>query len=318
MAQFRRILSGLTSVLLIGVFAVVFWQRQAVYDWWRLRDYTPPAAIVKLADSTTMNDLGRKLFYVHKPVLADSKTFNEHCNIDEQTIILGCYITHQSIYVFDVKDKRLSGIEEVTAAHEMLHAAYDRLSTKERLRIDSLTAAAFKDLTDARIKEVVASYKKRDESVVPNELHSILATEVRVLPAELESYYGRYFIDRKQIVALSEKYEKIFSDQQKHLAVLKAQIDNLEASLKARKTVIDEQEASLNAESERLAELRREDTEAYNEAVPAYNARVVSYQQLIGSYNADVARLNSLIKQYNATAVAQKALTDAIDSRKQL
>jgi hypothetical protein len=166
----------------------------------------------------------RRLFYVYRPVLEDKGSFNQHCSNSEQTIVLGCYIEHQGIYLYNISDQRLNGVIEVTAAHEMLHGAYDRLSDKERQRIDGLTAGVAASLTDERIKSTVENYRKKDPSVVPNELHSILATEVRNLPPDLEAYYGRYFTNRKAIVDLADQYKQAFTEREDHVKSIDAQL----------------------------------------------------------------------------------------------
>src|SRR5690606_3442881 len=108
-------------------------------------------------------------------------------------IVLGCFVEGQGIYLYNVSDERLDGVKEVTAAHEVLHAGYSRLSSRDKARINHLLDQAFQANNDERIKETVETYRKRDPSIVSNELHSILATEARELPSELEEHYRRYF-----------------------------------------------------------------------------------------------------------------------------
>lgn len=51
-----------------------------------------------------------------------------------------------------------------------------------------MTAAAYEKLDNTRIKNVIGLYRKANANV-SNELHSILGTEVRNLPSDLEAYY---------------------------------------------------------------------------------------------------------------------------------
>lgn len=227
------------SVLFWGALALALFQKQAIYDWWRLRDYDPPAAIAQLASDTTMSDGTRRLFYVYHPAIEARDKFNAHCSA-EFTIVLGCYISNTGIYLYKIDDPRLSGVEQVTAAHEVLHAAYERLSSGEREEVDRWTAEVFANLDNERIAKTVAQYRDKDASSVPNELHSILGTEVRDLPADLENYYKRYFNDRSKVVGYSEAYEAAFSSRQD-------QIDSLEQRL----TPMGEQIKKANAELER-------------------------------------------------------------------
>lgn len=315
MNVFRRSFGLVFSLLLLGTTSLGLWQRQAIADWVRLRDFEPSTRVAELAVHTTMTDYGRKLFYVHHPELNNKLEFTQSCPTGEQTIVLGCYITHQSIHIYDVQDARLDGIEEVTAAHEMLHAAYDRLNDGDREEVDKLLATAFANLTDERIKKVVASYEQRDASVVPNELHSIIGTELRELPASLEKYYSRYFSNRLKVVEYSEQYEAIFSAQQSQIQTLAKQISELESKLIADRQEIEFREKSLAEQSAELNSLRSSgQTEAYNAAVPGYNQQVNAYRNLVSRYNADVVRLNRLVEEHNGLAFEQKKLYDAINS----
>ncbi len=112
------------AIIFVAIGAIT--KRDAIYDWWRLHDYAPPAAAVQFADDTTMTAKARTLFYINHPKLEQSVAFNGECpNNSEKAIVLGCYHPNQNgIFLFMVNDKTLSGVEQVTAAHEMLHAAY--------------------------------------------------------------------------------------------------------------------------------------------------------------------------------------------------
>jgi phage shock protein A len=292
--------------MIAGLFAL-YQQRQAIYDWTRLRNYDPPPAVVQLASDTTMNDSARHLFYVYHPQLNNRDQFSQNCtNVGEQTIVLGCYVSRTGIYLFDIDDPRLEGVEQVTAAHEMLHAAYERLDTEERSRIDNLTQQTLNALADQRIRDTIENYRKKDPSVVPNELHSIIGTEVRSLPPELEAYYQRYFTNRAQIVGFSEKYEGVLTARRQHAEALEAQI-------KALRAQIEQLEDTLTAER---ADLQRDragvDTQA---EVTEYNARVGAYNAEIRHFNNLVAEHNNLVKEHEANALEEQSLFKALDSR---
>src|SRR3569832_105079 len=117
-----RRLVGLAAFEAVLVTAGVMWlNRWGIYDAVRLHNYQAPAEIAQLASNDAMNDSTRRLFYVNHPELNDKATFSGHCKGSEKTIVLGWYITSQGIYLYNVTDHRLSGIVEVTAAHETLH-----------------------------------------------------------------------------------------------------------------------------------------------------------------------------------------------------
>lgn len=312
--MFRRLFLFL---FVIGLTAGAFFgvkNSQNIIDWWRLRDYAPTPIVQSLADNAGFSDLGRKLFYVHDPQLLKKDTFVERCTVGSETIVLGCYISHQSINLFDIDDERLAGGEEVTAAHEMLHAAYDRLSPQEQDSLDALLVETFNELHDKRIEEVVRTYERRDKTVVANELHSILGTDVRNLPGLLEEHYKKYFSDRSKVVALAEKYNDEFARREEEitsydeqLAAIQGEIVRVESDIRLQSDVLTRQRSEL---------------EGLKDNPEAYNASVVSYNALVRSYNGDLEVLkgkvdtyNKLVEERNAIAIEERELVNAIDTR---
>jgi uncharacterized protein YukE len=293
----------------------VWVNRYNIYDWSALQNYTPTAQITKLADDSGMNKYGHRLFYVNNPQVSIKEDFAKQCVNTEQTIVLGCY-TGTNIYIYDVSEPKLEGVEEVTAAHEMLHAAYDRLSPSERNKVDILVNDAYKRINNPRISQLADSYRKQDPAIVPNELHSILGTEVRNLGPELETYYSKYFTDRNKVVSLSEQYEKVFED-------IKTQVESLDGDLAIRKAEIDKREQNLTALAQKLSNQKAQmDAMLGSGRTQAYNSQVDSYNSAVNSYNAEVANIKRLIAEYNvlvekrnSIAVQQESLAKSIDSR---
>lgn len=316
-SRFGLVFTVVLTILTWAAVAFVFLQRQAIIDWWRLRDYTPPAEIVSIANDTTLNERGRHLFYVYHPVVEQASSFNENCTTNnEYSIILGCYVSGQGIYVFKVDDPRLAGVQQVTAAHELLHAAYERLSKSERADVDAQLAAVYKTVTDERLRQTIEQYRKADPSVVPNELHSILGTELRTLTPELEAYYKRYFTNRLAVVGFSEQYEKAFSDR-------KAQIESLEGKLKSMQEDVTSRTAALRVTAEQLsADYRSLETQRnqlppsqFNALATAYNSRVTRYNQEVSAISALIDRYNDTYKQYQQYVTERQDLYKAISSR---
>ncbi len=306
--RLKKLLLSIGVLLPLAVLPyVAVWQRQNITDWYRLRDYTPPARVAELATNIGLTDYGRKLFYVNYPELNDKESFRVSCNRSEESIVLGCYIGNDNgIHILDVQDERLAGIHEVTAAHEMLHAAYDRLSPSERSSIDRLTEEVYASLNNERIRETVENYRQRDPDVVPNELHSILATEVRDLPAELEAHYLQYFDDRLEIVEYSEQYEQIFIEQEdfaeslkRRIDGLKQEINGLEEDLLRRKGALDAERGQVNTNAE---------VTAFNRRVDAFNDDIVRVGRLVDEHNR-------LVEEYRELELTRQDLLEAIDSR---
>ena len=287
-----------------------------MFDEWRLYNYQAPAAIVKLADNTTMVQSMRRLFYVYHPEIENKTDFNAHCRDDEQTIVLGCYVDGKGIYIFDVTDDRLAGIEEVTAAHEALHAVYERLSSSERKKVDAMTAAAFAQLSDQGIKDRIELYRKQDPKVVPNELHSILGTEDANLPTDLETYYQQYFSNRAKIVAYAAAYSGAFTDRKNQIAAYDAELSSLKTQINKLQSQLTSEQNGLETRRSQLDSLRSSgQTSAYNAAVPGYNAQVVTYNNHINQLSDLIDEYNSIVPKRNELATEEESLVKAIDSR---
>lgn len=314
-----RLIAAAVLVLWLAALGVAAAERQNIYDWVKLQGYQAPVAIASLAREDTMTAYGRKIFYVNHPQLDDKSVFAGKCpnNGGEQTIVLGCYRSGEAgIFLLSVSDPRLNGVEQVTAAHEMLHGAYERLSDKDRQQVDTMLLDYYNhDLHDQRIKDTIAAYKKSEPHDVVNEMHSVFGTEVAQLPSGLEQYYKRYFTDRPQIAAFAAQYQSEFTSRQAvvaqddaRLASLKAQVDAQEADLRSKQSQIDVMQTQL------LAKKNGGDIDGYNAGVPVYNG-------LIDAYNAEVATVRSLVDQYNqlvnernAVALEENQLTKALST----
>ncbi len=314
----KRTTVSLITLLVIVLAAFGVWQsRYTIYDWAKLRNYTPTPQISALATTSGMSDYGRTLFYVNDPKLSDRNEFANHCKVREQTIVLGCY-NGTGIYVFDVTDDRLKGVEEVTAAHEMLHAAYDRLSPSERKKIDALTQAAYEKINDPELAKRIEGYKKTEPGEIPNELHSILGTEKRNLGSQLDEYYKQYFGDRLKVVVLAENYEKVFVDIQNQvqqydadLSLRKSEIDRRESSLESRVSELQAKRAALDAS------LAAKDYRSYNATVPVYNSAVSNFNAELASVKSLISEYNQLVQERNKLAADQETLAQSLDSRVQ-
>jgi hypothetical protein len=315
-ARLPLLLALLSLFLVLGVVAA---NKQNILDWWKLHSYQPPAQVVQIATSDSMTNYARKVWYVNHPEFDAKPEFRIACpnNGGEQTIVLGCYHGSQDgIFVLNVDDPRLKGVIEVTSAHEMLHAAYDRLSSSEKKTLDTeLNAFYKKGLTDERIRATIAAYRQSEPKDLVNEMHSIFGTEVAQLPKPLESYYKRYFSDRQQLVAYGSQYQAEFTSRQQvvarddtQLSALKKQIDSQEASLKTKQT-------GINAQHDRLLQLRNSgDFNSYNSGVPAYNAAIDVYNQQVAAIRALITQYNQLVAQRNAIALEQDELVNALNS----
>ena len=300
---------------LIVVIALGIFKQQDIFDWYTLRGYTPPAALQNIATETTMNAEGRKLFFVNKPALQEKAAFYKSCEEGETTIVLGCYKPNDGIFVLNVTDARLEGIMQVTSAHEMLHVAYERLSSREKKTINAELDRVYNTLNNPQLTEKIGVYKNSGADI-HNELHSILGTEVVNLSPVLEAHYKKYFINRAQVTALSAKYQAVFQERRDTLTRYDADLVRLEGLVKTNNAILDTDQASITAENGRLDALLKADRiEEYNAAVPAYNARVSEFKSLLYQTKQYVIDYKTTLDARNQVALEAQELNKALDSR---
>jgi hypothetical protein len=219
-------------------------------------------------------------------VVAAAEEFNKVCsNSEEGSAVLGCYQpSDKAITLFDITDARLDGMEEVVAAHEMLHAAWDRMSNDEHDRLGGLLEAEVPRLEgDADFAEKMAIYARTEPGERINELHSIIGTEVAELSPDLEEYYSQYFSDRAALVALHVSSNAVFVE-------LAAKSEALVAELQA-----------LNAQME-------SDLARYTSGYDQLNKDIIAYNN---SDPSDFSSQEDADQQYDAL-IARQAELDAL------
>jgi hypothetical protein len=315
----KRTLIGLIVLVAIITAGLILWsQRKWFFDEIRLYNYKAPTQIATLASQDTMTPYGKKLFYIYHPVLENSTQFNSNCSVTEEAIVLGCTVLNQGIYLYNVQSSDLNGVEQVTAAHEMLHVAYDHLSSSERKKVDGMVWAAYSSLSKSNslLSTEEASYLKTEgASAVPNELHSVLGTEIAKLPSALESYYSQYFTNRQAIVSYANSYEGEFLSRQQTIAKDDQQLATWLQQIGQDESQLKTENQQINQEQQQLDSLKSSGQIAsYNSMVASFNQSVDDYNSLLNTAKQLLASYNQLVIQRNSVAATENQLTKAISS----
>lgn len=326
--------------------AVALTNRDEIEDRLNLVPNPPSAEVERLAQATTMTPLAQRLFYRQDPTLEPRSTFLAQCNVPPETIVLGCYLQERQgqrilggkIVIQAIDDPQFAGIMEVTAAHEMLHAAYDRLTPTQQQRLFEQLQQALENVTNERLLNLLQDYKAKDLNLYRHELHSHLGTELPTLGnPELEAHYRRYFRDRRRVVAFAEQSVRLITRFEQQAEALGAAISQLEQQLQAAQQELETLAARLKRSGDRLTQdqAQLEQTQAaaqtalvrgdgrsgplfaqferdqarFNRDVDDHNAQVAEYQQ-------QVERFNQSLEQYRQNVDAYNQL--AQDSRKAL
>ena len=339
--------SRLFQWLFIGAFLVTLWvggNQDMLLDWLNVKPQASSPDIERLATATAMTRSAQRIFYRQDPTIEQRREFLKTCSkVPVKGVMMGCYSRRGSvgkIAIQVVTEPRLQGMMEVTAAHEMLHAAYDKFSQSERDRLTPLLESAVTRVKDERLLKVLNQYKADDRERYLNELHSHLGTEISNLgEPELEKYYQKYFTNRQQTVSFAVKAGSTLRVIDERAEVLKPEIDRLEIDLKARRVELDSTESQSKSSSQRLEEQSsalsqiRENAEnglangdrstgliakfenqrtRFNDAVEVHNAQVRERQVKIDSYNNIAVDYKKKVDEYNQLGHNERSLFDSL------
>lgn len=324
MLQSKRNFGGafintVVCLALIGLSLTIIVNRQLVVDQITVWQWQPNSEMDALIDRAGMNDYSKFLFHASRPVLDSTQNFNVECDrIENSTSILGCYSNYR-IYIYNVSDKQLDGIREVTSSHEVLHAVYQRLSDQEKTDINVLLEAEYKKIeTNKDYSDRMEFYARTEPGERYNELHSVIGTEIANIDPKLETYYKKYFTDRQKVVDLNTKYSSVFANLRNHANALITQMDSLIKSINERTAQYNTDVVTLNKDI--LAFNAKATSEGFtsqaqfNSERAALTNRVTTLDATSSSIHADVVTYNTILKEYNSIASESKKLYNSIDS----
>ncbi len=318
----KRAIGLFFGLATIAAGAFAFLNYQLIIDHAVASQYKPSSAVLELENQVQFTSKGSFLFHATQAQLDDSASFNRHCQKkDEQSVVLGCYHSPQRIYVYDVKDSRLEGIRPVTAAHEMLHAAYDRLSQSERDRLHQLIDTALPNVlqTKSDLAERLKIYERIEPGEHYNELHSILGSEAESLPAELEKHYRQFFKDRRLIAGFASSYAKVFNDLKVNQGSLVEELKVLSIEISALSDEYNLEIQQLNSDIENFNSLAQ--TSGGFSSQAEFNAAKAALQARRDQLEAKRQAINGKVKLYNqkrdslaALDVEVEELNSSLDS----
>lgn len=300
------------SLLILATGAgLFFWYGQPIVDAYKASRFTPSTQLASIRQRVDFSERGTQIFYATSPAIEQPDQFNKDCQSQERTAaILGCY-TRDRIYLYAIDNKDLDGALESTAAHEMLHAAYQRLNPFDRQWVDGMVRAEYEKIKDQPdIKDAMSYYAKAEPGSEIDELHSIIGTTIADISPEFESYYARYFEDRAALVELSDRYNSIFDEIDKKADALRKKIDRESKEIKISISAYDTDLSQLNLDIQSFNQRAKSGgfttqqsfesaRNALMQRVTALNARQASINARVAVYNNDIDELNKLSVRAN-------------------
>jgi hypothetical protein len=284
-----------SELLIIGLLIAVVLNYQFFLDRYALITFRPSVAVGTIEPRLSLTEAGRAMFYRATPEVDDKVSFNRNCQTNRGELELGCYYRGR-IYILQIANASLKPEMDVVAAHELLHAAWMRLSSRERADLTRQLQQVYASLGDADLRTRMADYAKSEPGQEANELHSILATEQVKLPADLERYYRRYFVDRARIVVAHAAYEGVFTTRRAELEHELATI----RSLKGQLAVVNRQLESYRAVGQ---------IDQYNALVPRQNHLVDDINTRINRYQIGADEYNALSRSLDSQQITDTETT---------
>jgi len=316
------VVAFLLSAIFIAAAGWLFLNRQYALDWLTVQSYTPSSAVTSIDQRVKFTKKGQFVFFATKPQVEDQAVFNKECPRQEAgSPILGCYTTDDRIYIYDLTNDKLNGMEEVTAAHEMLHAVWYRTSKTDQEKLATELRAAYEKLDDKELKNRMDYYQRTEPGEFNNELHSILGTEVASLGEPLESYYKQFF-DRASVLALHDQYRSVYTALYTRADELYTKMQTLSASIEQRSTRYSTDAAQLTADinsfNSRAQNGGFSSRAQFNSERAALVRRSNTLESEREGINADIATYNGYYNEYQEIAKQVEVLNDSIDSFKKI
>lgn len=304
------------AVIALAAGVALVLNREWVYDFYLGTTYTPSREMARIRDDLKLTERGEFIFNAAQPELNEAEAFNSYCRTetDVENAVLGCY-TVGRIYVYNIVDAELEGIRELTAAHELLHAVWARMTEQERVALVTELTQVFEANQDALGSEI----ETYDVAARQEELYVRAGTEIANLPAGLEKHYAEIFEDQDRIAGFYDSYIAVFREIEAEMAGLVEEMDSISEEIDTKSAEYEEQlgqldadivsfnacaavEGCIKSESEFYARRnalisRQEELGVLYEEI---NALIGEYNELVAQYNEDVTRNEKLNQKINS------------------
>lgn len=299
--------------IIIGI--TIYLNRVWIYDFYRGKTYQPSNEMIAIRDKLNLTSYGRFLFDSGQPMLNSEEEFNANCHsFNDESAVLGCY-TQKNIYIYNITEPSLNGIRELTAAHELLHAMYERMSVEEK---DSLRTDLEKIYRDNQsiLKDEIETY---DSSEQMEEIYVRVGTEIKNLTPNLEEHFAKIFNDQDEIVDFYDSYIVVFREIENELDTLKSEMDILNQQINDKTREYERRVGQLNADI--ISFNSCANTVGCFDSENNFNVRrgqLVTEQSALESLYNEIDNLineyNLRVEKYNSNVMKSKKLQNIINS----
>ena len=304
--------ASIVILVLVGVLAGNFTTLKDIFAGMR---YQPSDEMVKIRDGLELTGKGIRIFNAVQPELLEKEEFNQECR--EQTnesAILGCY-RDDKVYVYNIIDGELSGIRELTTAHELLHAVYHRMTDGEKKHWSEI----LKDVYNANSAILGPEIEVYNDSEKAEELYVRAGTEIWDLPDELERHFEEIFENQNKVVDYYNSYIKVFLEIEKKMDELLLKINDLTKEIETKSTEYKNRAEKLNTSINEFNECAKTlDCFSSNAEFNAQRGDLTGEQNALSAMYDDINHMinehNSLVSEYNENVLHGQTLNKTINS----
>lgn len=265
--------------IICAIIAVLKINFNVLEDEIKAGQFTPIAKVEELVNGLKLTGRAKNILYASSPQLKDKVAFNGICGHDgdPDAYIAGCYYEINGNEYIDIYNSgadatslqnayyNYDNSKKVTLAHEMLHAAYKRLSNQDKDWIEVELNKVFS--SNKEIRDELGYYPEAEKY---DELYVRAATEIYSLPNNLEEHYKIYFKDRKMIA-------KMYQDSKQQIDEMLSKADNILAEMNKQEIIMNSTRSIYE----------------YNAAVKEYNRLVEVYNQYIDVFRDTLNKRDS-------------------------
>ena len=306
-------------ILIAAIITAVVLNRKIIYDWYRGISYAPSVDMLVIRDKLNLTSDGEFLFNATQPELNEAKDFNQNCRQDESEMaVLGCYIMG-GIHVYNITETELAGIRELTTAHELLHAKWDRMSENERRNLNASLTQVFnnnRELLESEI-ELYSTNEKQEEIYVR------VGTEVKDLPDDLEKHFAEIFRDQDTVVSFYDSYIAVFNEIKSNMKALLAEIEAIKGEIGIKTTEYESRANQLEAEivsfnsCAEVAGCFATKTE-FNDRRNQILDKQDDLELLNDAIDDLIKEHNKKVDEYNANVIESRKLQDMVNSNSEI
>ena len=313
----HRIIRTIASLVIIASVFVAwrFVNFSAIFDVINAQGYDPSQELAEIIKNLRLTPTGDRIMRGTRADLQDANAFNESCKShNDTTILLGCYVNGH-IFVYNINDHDLRGVREATLAHELLHAAWGRMTNQQKEAIRPSLYKMYEENEDLR-----KHLKLYESTEFYDELHSIVGAQIESekMPEDLRTHYAVYFTDQNLIANYYHKYND-------NLVKTEKRLEELEQLIESTKTAIEERETKYNLTNEQLSKDIADFNSRVEKGLISYGEYEKQREDLVRRQDAmkteyaeiqkQLTEYNTYVVEYNQYVVFTEKVYNSMNSR---